>query len=363
MPSDRRVEFLRRRGARRMRACREQPFFPTRPEEPGGAGGDEDGEAAGPVDHGLEQAPDDWTPIDVRSALPSDDERPRRFIDGSHVHQTVACVTGPEGHPVPVELAEIGGICMRAEGRRLVREFEVVERVVCMIVDPFPWDEVEDFAAGLADAGLRLLPARPPDGDEDGVPAVCFDFERMRAQTRIASRHAMAALEEVAWARGATDTPSLVDGRLSRFHHRGVEQADVVGVIKRQHADYLHDQGWRVLYALEPGQRTPAFVLNIRNLEVVTWYLKLDGADGAMPNWGVVRLEIPKARFDQTGGDYGYLDRLSNATVEMRCRRGIAAYARGPVSLEPIVRAEESLGALFAPLPSLVESFYRTAGL
>jgi hypothetical protein len=96
---------------------------------------------------------------------------------------------------------------------------------------------------------------------------------------------------------------------------------------------------------------------------VVSWYLKLDGANGAMPNWGIVRLEIPKARFDQTGGDYAYPSRLSRAVLDMRCRRADGSYARGPVSLEPIVRAEESLGSLLAPLPSLVERFCRITGL
>ena len=351
------IDFLRRRGARRMRPYGDQPMFPP-PGEGFGADADEDGPA---VDRGLEQAPEQWAPIDVRLAPMGDGGLPSRFVDGTQVHQTVACVTDPEGRPVPVELAEIGGICMRADGRRLLREFELVERVVCMIVDPFPWNEIEDFAAGLSEAGLRLLPARPPE-DEDGLPALCFDFERMRAYTRFSCRHAMEALEEVAWVRRA-EVPTLVDGRLTRFHHRAVERSDVVGVIKRQHADYLHDQGWRVLYALEPGQRTPAFLLNIRNLQVVSWYLKLDGANGAMPNWGVVRVEIPKARFDQTGGDCGHLDRLSRGILEMRCRRSGGSYPRGPVSVEPIVRAEESLASLLAPLPTLVERFYRIAGL
>lgn len=356
MPTASSIDFLRRRGARRMRAYRDQPVLPVLPGQAA-----EDDETGPAVDRGLEQAPDDWAPINVSSELPADQDLPRRFVDGTQVHQTVTCVSDLEGRPVPVELAEIGGICMRADGRRLVREFEIVERVICMIVDPFPWNEIEEFAAGLSEAGLRLLPARPPD-NEDGTPELCFDFERMRAQTRFTCRHAMEALEEVAWARGA-GVPTLVDGRLTRFHHRTVERSDVCGVIKRQHADYLHDQGWRVLYALEPGQRTPAFLLNIRNLEVVSWYLKLDGAGGAMPNWGIVRVEIPRARFDETGGDYGHLDRLSRAILEMRCRRGAASYARGPVSLELIVRAEESLGALLAPLPSLVERFYRVTGL
>ena len=93
----------------------------------------------------------------------------------------------------------------------------------------------------------------------------------------------------------------------------------------------------------------------------MSWYLKLDGPMGAMPNWGIVRIEVPMARFNLTGGDFGYIDRLSRGLVEMRCRRN--SYGRAPVSLEPIVRAEESLKALFTPLPSLVAHFYHLAGL
>lgn len=363
MPADREIkltDFLRRRGACRMRNYLPQPPLDAPGGAAAGAGAEERDSS---IDRGLEQAPDAWEPIDVRDAYIDPAELPRRFVDGSHVHQTVSWLRDPEGRPVPVELAEIGGICMRAEptsrGLTLVREFEVVERVVCMIVDSFPWEEIEDFAADLAATGLRLLPARPPE-DEGGVAAACFDFERMRQQTTITAGHEMAVLEEVAWAHRAGET-TLVDGRLSRFHHRSVENADVIGVIKQQRADYLHDQGWRVLYALEPGQRTPAFELSIRNLKVLSWYLKLDGSDGSMPNWGVVRIEIPAARFDQTGGDYAYLDRLSRGILEMRCRS--LSYSRAPVSLEPIVRAEESLKSLFTPLGSLVEHFYRQAGL
>ena len=55
-------------------------------------------------------------------------------------------------------LAEIGGVCMDRDGRDLRRSFQVVERVVALAVDPFPWHEVEDFAIALAESGFRLLP-------------------------------------------------------------------------------------------------------------------------------------------------------------------------------------------------------------
>jgi hypothetical protein len=223
--------------------------------------------------------------IDVREADVDLDDVPRRFVDGSNVHEAIAWLHDPQGYPVPIVLAELGGICVRAEGRELRREIAIVERAVSMTIDPFPWNEVEEFAAALSGQGLRLITARPPD-DEDGRPTMTFDFERMREQTRVGVLHEMACLEEVAWGHGR-DLPTIVDGRVGRFYRCGLSRYDVIGVIKQQRADYLHPEGWRVLYELQPGHRTPAFVLPSKHLEVVSWYLKLDGADGELPNWGI----------------------------------------------------------------------------
>ena len=84
-----------------------------------------------------------------------------------------------------------------------------------------------------------------------------------------------------------------------------------------------------------------------KHLPVVSWYLKLDGAHGAMPNWGIVRVEIScDALSSARACDFGYLDRVSNALLHLRCRQG--SYARAPVSMEPIVRGEESLKSLLS---------------
>lgn len=351
------LEFLQRYGGRRMRAYPDQPVM----EAPNDAATDDgNSEIQQPtIDHGFEREADAWTAIDVREADVDLDEVPRRFVDGSNVHEAIAWLQDPQGYPVPIVLAELGGVCVRAEGRELRREFAIVERAVSMTIDPFPWNEVEEFAAALSSHGLRLIPARPPD-DEDGTPTMTFDFERMREQTRVGVLHEMACLEEVAWGH-CRDLPTIVDGRVGRFHRCGLSEYDVIGVIKQQRADYLHPEGWRVLYELQPGHRTPAFVLPSKHLEVVSWYLKLDGADGELPNWGIVRVEIPRARFSVRGDDFGHIDCISRSLLEMRCRQ--STYARGPVSLEPIVRAEESLKSLFSSIPALTTHFYRVTGL
>jgi hypothetical protein len=345
------LEFLHEHGGRRLRQYLEQP--------PLALSADEDAnEPEEEVRLDLEMEPDDWRALSVD--VPVDpDVMPRRFIDGCHAGETVAWLQDAVGHPIPVRLAEIGGVCMRIEGRTLKREFAHVERVVSMIVDPFPWHEVEGFAGALSETGLRLLPAALPFVNEE-ERGLTYDFERMREQVRARSLAEMGVLEELAMWQDP-ETPSLIDGRLGRFGQQDLSSFPFVGVIKVHRQDYLHPRGWQVLYGLEPGQRTPAFELPSKLLSVVSWYLKLDGAHGALPNWGIVRVEISTDHFDRRGQDFDYLDRLSQALLYLRCRQG--SYGRAPVSLEPIVRAEESLKSLLTAPATLAQRFYHLTGL
>lgn len=350
------LEFLQDHGGRRVRSYPDQPGLEL-PQEPG----DDEEQAVDGVD--LDYEGRDWVPIDVEGAGVDWDEAPRRFVDGCHVGHTIAWLQDPDGHPIPLMLSEIGGVCMEREGRDLRRAFHAVERVVAMIVDPFAWDEVEAFSIALAEAGFRLLPTLAPRSEDGAGWAASFDFEAMRKKTQNRSNYEMQVLEEIALCRHA-QVPSLVDGPLEpRINSDDrLQRCPVVGVIKQQRKGYLDARGWRAFYRLEPGRRTPAFVIRTKGVPVVSWYLKLEGAHGALPNWGVVRVEIPLVYFEQAAGkDFALFDRLSNALLQMRCRLG--SYARGPVSLMPIVRAEESLRSLFAPASQLAQQFYRLTGI
>ncbi len=347
------LDFLLQYGGRRLRHYIEQPQLDSTT----AVAADEEDELQVALDFELPH--DAWQPrpVDARPLDPS--VIPARFIDGCHAGETVAWLRDSAHHPIPVRLAEIGGVSMRIDGRSLRREFALVERVVALIVDPFPWHEVETFAAALTGIGLRLLPATLPKIDEERRGPT-YDFERMREQCRIRSQYEMEMLEELALCQDL-GTLSLIDGRLGRMQHAGLAQHDVVGVIKQQRENYLHPRGWQVLYELEPGQRTPAFRLPSKHLPVVSWYLKLEGAHGAMPNWGLVRVEISIAHFERQRCDFGYLDRLSNALLYLRCRQG--SYARAAVSLEPIVCGEESLKSLLTSPTTLAQRFYHLTGL
>jgi len=94
-------------------------------------------------------------------------------------------------------------------------------------------------------------------------------------------------------------------------------------------------------------------------LDVVSWYLRFAGG---MPNYGLVRVELPQKWFEQVKGhDFGYVDQLSRLLYDYRCRD--QSYDRAAISLHPTVRAEQTLTALFQPLSMLMSRFYRLAAL
>jgi len=314
--------------------------------------------------------PGDWAPIGLPEgpdAAPG--EYPERFIDGSHVGQPVLCVRSPHGYPVALVLAEVGAVALRLVGRQFVRQFRTVERVLGMVADPFPWEEVEAFAGALVNhpqLGLRVLPARMPDPRRYSP----FDYDAYRQQAVNRCQNEMLKLEVLAL---ATDpnVPTLVDGQLGgRIGEREAERRPLlVGVVKSPTPAPLPDQGFRTLLDLRPAQRTPYFrdtrMTGGRptDLPIASWYLRLAGGPRTAPNWGIVRVDVPWAHLDRAppSDRTGFVNRLSRWLIDARCRA--ESYARMPVSLDPIVRAEDALKPLFTPLPILVNRLYRQAGL
>lgn len=312
------------------------------------------------LDYEVKHRAIDWEPINLSTPpnwRPSNwHERPTHFIDGKDVGETVASVRSPSGQLVPIRLSQIGSITMRVENGECRREFEVVERVVSMAVDLFPWTEVESFAAALQDNGFRLLPVRPPGGISS------YDFETMRKRTQNRSNTEMEALEESAISHSGGE-PTVIDGRLQpRMGGFDIDESPVFGVIKTQRQNYLHIKGIQVLYGLEAGQRTPVFTISRGWLPVVSWFVRLSGGGGGTPSTGIVRVEASKSWFEKYHKhNWDFVDKLSRTVYEYRCRE--CSYGRAAISLHPIVRAEESLGSLFQPLSILSNRFYRLTEL
>jgi hypothetical protein len=337
-------DFLKNNGAQRVRHYDPQPFLL------------DDGvilvdTADERKELGYEQEPDAWEAIDVLTCIPPADWpwRPLRFIDGKDVGRTVAWLQTRKGNPIPVRLAEIGAAVMTNQDGQLRREYEVMERVVSVVVNPFPWDEVEGFAIALQEQGFRLLPCRPQE--------LSYNFEVMRKATQNRTKDEMEILEKQALAVNSTP-PTLVDGRLEpRAGAFDQRITPVAGLIKTHSRNYLHPGGLRLLYELCAGQRTPAFCIG-NKMDLITWYVRLNGQQGEMPDWGIVRLEIARQFFEQTiQRDFIYLNYLSHIVYAYRCRD--KSYSRAPISIYPIQRVEESLGSLFTSIETLVQRFYR----
>lgn len=320
-----------------------------------------------PVALDVECEPGGWKPKVVSEAPTQPGESPERFIDGSQDARPVLYLRAPgAGWPIPVLLAEVGAVAVRLTGRRLTREFAAIERVLSFVADPFPWEEVEAFGAALvnnADFRLRVVAANMPDLQSHNP----FDYEVMRRQAFARVQQEMTTWERLALAVDRS-VPTLIDGPLNRV--MGQPPADgplVIGVTKIQAVSYLHEQGWRTLLSLRPGQRTPAFRIaglgggRESDLPVASWYLKLAGGPRLAPNWGYVRVEVPWVQFERFADPFGFVNRLSRWIIDARCRR--ESYPRMPVSLEPIVYAEESLKPLFSPFPVLAHRLYRHAGV
>jgi hypothetical protein len=310
----------------------------------------------------------DWKPLIVLEAPARQGEFPRRFIDGSQHHVTILWLRCPAGTPIAMVLGEVGAVALVADGRQFRRESVAIERVLSFVADPFPWEEIEEFSAALwrhPMLQLRVVLANKPV-----QPHHPFDYERMRGQAVSRISQEMNNWERLIWYRNR-DSITLIDGPLHRVMGEPSAEAPlVVGVVKTPLADYLHDQGWRTLFDLRPGQRTPVFRIAGKGgpeskegrFPVASWYLKLAGGPRIAPHWGYVRVEIPWNQFQtQFQGDFAMIGRLSRWLMDARCRQ--ESYARLPVSLEPVVRAEEVIKPLFTPLDSLSQRIYRQVGL
>lgn len=306
-----------------------------------------------------ELSPSQWRPLTPHLpagfAPRSWPERPRRFIDGRDVGEIIATLWSKEGFPIPVRLSQIGAVAVTEVDGHLRRTEELVQRTVTLIGDPFPWQEIEGLAAALQARGLRLLLGRLPNLDD---PRMRCDFEVLRKMTNNRSNHEMAALEE-SFIPTTEPIPTVLDRYLDKWFGATDPRAPVIGVIKSHMKNHLSTETMKVLYHLQPGERTPLFLFKKGKFPVVSFYLRLAGG---MPSWGLIRVELSEIYYQGALRlDPLYLDKLAFTLFEYRCRQ--ESYGRAPVSLEPIVRAEQTLGALLCPMSRLIHNFYRITNL
>lgn len=341
-------DFLRRAGASRVREYSAQPL---QLDDAALVAEDEGGR----VQLDLEMPAAAWQPLTPQTSRTPGLPPFARYIDGKDEGRTIAWLRSTENYPLPLRLAQVGAIGMLAENGRLRRGEHALWRVLCLPGELLPEEALADFTELLRGESIHLLSCRRP------AQGWSFEFELMRRAVQERTRDEMVRLEREVLQ--MSDGPTLIDGRLeSRAGAFSPGDRLVLGVIKTHSRNYLHPEGWQAFYQLQPGQRTPAFLIEQKNIAVVSWYVRLAGERGEMPNYGIVRLELAHAYFATAlASDFSALDRLSVNLCTLRCRD--ARYGRHAVSLHPIQRAEESLGAMMSPLEALAAHFYHLTGL
>jgi hypothetical protein len=290
-------------------------------------------------------------PVDQWRAIPpgpSPEDAPVRFVDGTIVSRVTGSIT-VGGRRRPLIAATIAAACLEIEGRALKRTAWKTDKVLCVNSNGIEPSALLQANASLEPLGARLLDS---EAEEPG------DFDTMRRSTRSIAMLAMEEAERDVMLEGVT-RPTLVDGLLERRLQAQRHDVPVVGLVKRQIATYLPWELQELAYSLEPGERTPAFILRtVQHVDIVNCYLRLSAEAGASPTYGLVRMTVPLQYVQRTYGP-GFPSYLSGLAGHLyRLRHRDLAYDRAGISIEPIVRVEDHLHALRPNLDTLIHKLH-----
>lgn len=323
------------------------PPFPARE-----ADEEQEPEASG-AELEYERPQQDWAPI--APGEPTADV-PVRFVDGSIASRMIGFLR-VDYQLRPLIAGVVSAAALEIVGRRLERGAgSRTRKALCVFGDGIDVEEIRYVFSALAERGIELLVG--PEG------TASRDFDSMRRSTHGIAMQAMEEAERSVMLSGIRDgamMPTLMDGLLERrLANTPSHNVPVVGLVKRQMATYLPSFLQQLLYALKPGERTPAFVLRTaHHVDLVNTYVRLSSQPGASPSYGIVRVTAPLAYVESAHASDvpAYLSGL--AAYLYRLRHRDLAYARSGISVEPIARVEDHLHAILPDLDALIPRLHR----
>lgn len=145
----------------------------------------------------------------------------------------------------------------------------------------------------------------------------------------------MGALEGLVAAEAGAADLVVLDGPLGRRGH----VPGALGYIKTHHTAYLPAECQRVLGDLEPGERTPLFLIESGGRSLFSWYVRLPGETGGSPLSGRVRCETGA---DRPTAEASSLAEAVAATIVRFASRSHRE-PRAPQNLYPIAGLEAQL--------------------
>ncbi len=297
-----------------------------------------------------------WKPIEC-SGTPA--HPPRRFIDGSIFSRTIGLLRFA-GKARPAVLASVGALALELSGTTLQRPANGLrlECVLSLISNDMSLQALYGLEKALNGLGIRLVHAT--------THQMAADFEMLRRRTFDMAKDKMEQAERELLLLGAPDTPSMVDGLLERrLTTVQSQQMCAYGLVKRQMKHYLPESYYGMLYELKPGERTPAFIVETKNANLASWYLRLSRPDATSPSYGLVRLTTPleylERMFPVEEDRWREISAVSAFIQSLRHRQ--SSYSRVGISVEPIVRVEDELHALLPDVRQMASRLHRAFGL
>jgi len=241
--------------------------------------GDAMAESSAELDLGLEVEASRWQPIDAdpTTRLPA----MVNFLDGVRRIDARVWVHEDGTQPVPGIAASLAAGLVCCDGQARITDVTVERGLFTAAREP----------GGIVARTVRYSAYRAPGWALDQL-SLAMQQHLAKAEVQLAQRFRAEHPD-------AGDL-LVVDGPL-----RGRTHLDrTVGYVKTHHASYLPNEQARVVAALKPGQRTPAFTMGT-SWRRHSWYLQLARTPG-VPWSGVVRLEcspdLPREQVTELAG-------------------------------------------------------------
>lgn len=222
------------------------------------------------------------------------------FCDGVQESRVMAWVGA-----IPIVLARSAAVVRARRDRRLHTwgDGALTREALYLPVQAVP----PELAGALRSLGVPVVDT----GEDEVVPGEAHPHQLLQRAVHLVQRD-REALERTLAEQWCAREASLLylDGGLPASE--GVlATGRAIGVIKSHHTLYAAGAALAQVMSLGAGERSSVLVVETRwRAPVASWYLRLRGAGGRDPLWGIARLEYPLDALTAAGGD---ADDVANA--------------------------------------------------
>lgn len=242
-----------------------------------------------------------------RHVVPGDPEAGfAAFLDGIQASRVLIYDSA-----VPIVHGSVSAVVRRRDERRLTTWDHLAETRVytpLAFLSPAAALTLKEFAIDVVDTTPRRADGEPDDDARHPLTVVdvavhAVQGHREALERRLAER----------WCDGVGDGALYVDGGISGSP-RLTSSSRAIGVVKSHRILYGIPAAVRTILSLEAGERSSVFTVASPDRwrsPVASWYLRLRGAAGHDPLWGLVRVEIAPPGSDGTVRVGAYADRIS----------------------------------------------------